>query len=222
MREKPFVATDMDGVVAALVPAVVAVFNRRHAKQHGAINAEWREYRIEKQFQRPPISDLIYGIMHEPGFFAAIEPYEGAGQALRELGEVADIEICSSPPLMEIGGRKTLNAYVAADKIGWLFRHFHDQALAADVTLTLKKARHHADVLIDDDAIGNVIPWALAHHDGLGYVVARAWNDDLAGRGVTVPVNVRRGTFAEAPRVIREWWATKVDSTGLCLPILAG
>lgn len=213
MRRKPFAATDMDGVIAALVPAVVLVFNRRYAKQYGPINAEWHEYRIEKQFPKSA-SDLIYQIMHEPGFFAAIEPYEGADQALRELGEVADIEICSSPPLMEIGGRKTLNAYVAADKIGWLFRHFHDQALAADVTLTLKKARHHADVLIDDDAIGNVIPWCLAHPDGLGYVVARAWNDDLEGRGVKTPANLRRGTFADAPKVIREWWATKASSAG--------
>lgn len=210
VSKRPFCATDMDGVVAALVPAVVVVFNRRHAKQHGAINAEWREYRIEKQFPKA-VSELIYGIMHEPGFFAAIEPYEGAGQALRELGEIADIEICSSPPLMEINGKKTLNAYVAADKIGWLFRHFHDQTLSADVTLTLKKARHHADVLIDDDAIGNVIPWCRAHPDGLGYVVARAWNDDLAGRGVETPANMRRGTFAEAPKVIREWWAARPE-----------
>ena len=197
---------DLDGVCADFVSSIVRTFNRRHAKLHGAIGTDWHEYRIEKLFQKP-VSDLIYSIMQEPGFFAAIEPYEDADQALRELGEVADIEICSSPPLMEIGGVKTLNAYAAADKIGWLFRQFHDQALAADVTLTLKKVRHEANVLIDDDAIGNVVPWCLAHPHGLGYVVARPWNTDLASRGVEIPPNMRRGAFAEAPKTIREWWA---------------
>lgn len=205
----PMIDVDMDGVQADLVSTITSVFNKRHAKTHGKIDPEWHEYRIEKQFPKP-VADLIYAIMHEPGFFASIKPYDDAEQALRELlGLASKLEICSSPPIQEINGKKTLNAYAAADKIGWLFRQFNDLALTADVTLTLKKRRIRTDVLIDDDAIGNVIPWCLDHPSGLGYVVARSWNTDLEGRGHKIPLNLRRGTFADAPRVIREWWATR-------------
>jgi len=205
----PDIDVDMDGVTANLVKTITDVFNRRHGKTIGEIRADWREYRIEKQFPKT-ISDMIYAIMQEPGFFASIEPYPDAEQALRELFAFArKLETCSSPPVQTVNGKKTLNAYAAADKIGWLFRQFNDMDLTADVTLTLKKRRIRSDVLIDDDPIGNVIPWCIDHPHGLGYLVARPWNEDLSSRVDFIPPNLVRGTFADAPRVIRAWWAAR-------------
>lgn len=207
-ENRPLVAMDMDGVIVPYTGELARVFNRRHAKTHGEIDGNWREYRIEHQF-RPPVSDLLYEIMHEPGFFAAIEPHDDAEQALRELCAFADVEICSSPPIQKIGDRRTLNAYAAADKIGWLFRRFNDLELASNVTLTLKKDKLRADVLVDDDPVGNVIPWCKAHPDGLGYLVARSWNADLEARGLVVPPNLHRGPLSEAPGLIRRWWSSR-------------
>lgn len=194
----------MDGVLVPFTAALVRIFNRRHAKTHGLIGEHWLKYRIEDQFQGH-ISDLLYEIMHEPGFFAAIEPHEGAEDTLRELRVFADIEICTSPPVQSVGGKKMLNAYAAADKIGWLFRQFNDLDLASDVTLTLKKHKMRSDVLVDD-SIDNVVPWCNEHPAGLGYLVARTWNEDV---GPTTPPNMRRGHFSEAPLVVREWWSSR-------------
>lgn len=192
---RPLVALDMDGVLTAFAELLLHVFNLRYSRKHGRLRIEdWTRYQIEDQYS-PEVSVLLYGIFREPGFFAALEPHDDAHAAVTELLTFAEIEVLSMPPSRDIDGNHVVDAHAAADKIGWLVRHF--PLLAGDVTLTKKKARYRADVLIDDSE-KNVSKWCQAHPGGLGYLVARPWNADAV-----LPVNATRGTFSDAPEAIR-------------------
>jgi len=202
---KPLIALDMDGVIAAFSELLLHVFNLRYSRKHGQLRIEdWKRYQIEDQYP-PVVADLLYGIFREPGFFAALEAHADARAAVEGLLEFADIEVCSMPPSRDIDGNHVVDAHAAADKIGWLVRHFPE--LAGDVTLTKKKALLRTDALIDDSE-KNIAKWCAAHPDGLGYLVARPWNEDAV-----LPANAVRGTFGETPAVIRSR-LLPVGSTG--------
>lgn len=193
--ERLLVAVDIDGVLAKFTELMIAVFNARYGHKYGPIVIEnWRRYRIEDEFS-PEIAALLYGIFREPGFFAALEPHDDAHAAVAEMLTFADIEVCSMPPFREIDGRMVVDAHSAADKIGWLVRIF--PALAADITLTNKKHNMRSDVLIDDSP-GNIERWCAKHPNGLGCLVARPWNVDVA-----LPPNAMRGTIGEGVAAIR-------------------
>lgn len=198
MTDRPLVAMDLDGVVADFPEALIRVFNQRHGHALGMLKVEdWTKYRIEDQFP-PEVAKRIDGIMREPGFFASLSPYPDAGVAVANILRFADVEVCTMPPLTPLPcGRKVTDAHAAGDKVGWVVRHLPE--VAADVTITHKKDRIRADALVDDSA-KNVLKWCKAHPKGIGYLVARPWNE-----GVVLPKNARRGPLAMAAFHVREW-----------------
>lgn len=194
---RPFVAIDMDGVLAKFTELLIRVFNARYATAYGRIGPieDWKVYKIEDAFP-PAVAELLYGIFREPGYFASLDSHEDAHGAVAELLEFADVEVCSMPPFREILGRKVVDAHSAADKIGWLVRLFPE--LAADVTLTNKKDRVRADSLIDDSG-ENIIKWCAEHPNGVGYLVERPWNESTP-----LPTNAIRGSLKDAPALLKK------------------
>jgi 5'-nucleotidase len=86
--------------------------------------------------------DEILAAMDRPGFYAELEPVEGAAAALHEMVEAGyDVAICTSPWLS--------NPTCVQDKLDWA--ELHIGAGWADKTIITKdKTRVRGHILIDD------------------------------------------------------------------------
>lgn len=187
------VALDMDGVLADFMGLLFRRMEQRHglmlnvsdvtASNLGDVYG-WREY------------DRMKTIFNEPGFFAEIEPYPGAIDAVNTIIDAGHhVEICTSPTaIRDPSGVKKLNPYCLHEKIEWIARYL--PRLAKHVTITKAKWLVSADYLVDD-ADYNIGPWCERYPDRIGLVVDQPWN-----RRYVLPTNAKRITIHDLPRVV--------------------
>lgn len=195
--DRPFVALDMDGVLANFIDRLLRTFNERFggSLEHDRTTVYMLEDAYPDEFER---LEAIWG---EPGFFASLDVYQGARGFVEDLVAGADVEVCSQSPLRKLSdGRRVMDPHAAADKLGWLARHF--PALAENVTLTHKKSRLRADVLVDDNP-KHVRAWAVSHPAGFGVLVDRPWSRKHL---FEMPSNVSFLLLEDIPASIQAWW----------------
>ena len=136
------VLVDQDGVLAdwgkawdaALEPyGDGGMFIPRHLDQ--------RSFNL-KDGRSPDEVQIINAIMEHPGFYADLEPIDGAITALKEiLADGHDVAIVTSPYYS--------NPTCIADKVEWVRRHLGGKWLSR-VILAGDKTRVSGDILIDD------------------------------------------------------------------------
>jgi len=187
------VALDMDGCIADFIGHLFREVERRHGLLLNASDVHhpdlgevygWREY------------DRMRAIFNEQGFFAEIEPYPGAIEAVEALLDAGHhVEICTSPTAIRgPDGVKRINPYCLTEKIEWIARYL--PKLAKHVTVTKAKWLVAADYLVDD-ADYNILPWCERYPDRIGLVVDQPWN-----RWIALPKNARRMTIHDLPRLM--------------------
>lgn len=195
------VLLDMDGTGVNFMKRALDVYNMRHAARVGtAYKEEEVVHYFFEDWLAPEEAAAMNAIFNEPGFFASLEPYPEALDVVQRLVRLCRVEVCSSPPTTIINNKRVLNPNVAAEKIGWLLRHWPD--VADDVTLTRKKHNYHADAIVDDSA-STVVKWCKRHKDGVGVVVARPWNKDAVSSALEHGVdNITRVDLQSVPDVL--------------------
>lgn len=86
--------------------------------------------------------ELIAAVMIESGFYARLQPIEGAKQALKAMVKAGhDVRIVTSPWIS--------NPTCASDKLNWIVKHYGSH-WGARVILTADKTVVRGDILIDD------------------------------------------------------------------------
>ena len=136
------ILVDMDGVLANWGARYDAGLNRA-----GAIARDIPRTVDQRSFdlkagRSPAEREAISAVMTEPGFYADLDPIDGAVDALLEMREEGhDVWICSSP----MPGNPTC----AQDKLDWVATYLGEDWVPR-VILTHDKASVMADLLIDD------------------------------------------------------------------------
>lgn len=144
---------DMFGADAADIP--------RHADQRSFNLNEGRTDRERA---------IIAAVMVEPGFYARLEPIDGAKQALKQMVKDGhDVRIVTSPWVS--------NPTCASDKLNWIVRNYGSH-WGSRVVITTDKTLVHGDILIDDkpEVTGVAVPtWEHVLFD-------QPYNRDVSGR----------------------------------------
>lgn len=84
----------------------------------------------------------MQSVLAEDGFYYALEPIDGAKEALLEMEKLGyDVAICTAPSIR--------NKTCASDKYNWVIKHY-GESWANRVIVTRDKTRVHGDILIDD------------------------------------------------------------------------
>jgi 5'-nucleotidase len=134
------ILVDQDGVLAN--------FDKAHAEKCRAkgfpdhIALEMRDYWQMLDGLTAEEIRAVLDVWHEPGFFADMEPIQGARDALfqmRSLGH--DVFICTTP----LKGHATC----AAEKEKWIRDHI-GREFTDHIIMTRDKTVVHGDILIDD------------------------------------------------------------------------
>ena len=136
------VLIDMDGVLASFDQRVLSLLSERLPTQP-LPREDDRAFPLSKSFEAGcSAAAVIHTIMHERGFFATLEPIEGALQAAREmLAAGIDVRICSAP--------LSKSMWCAQEKIEWVKTHLGQQWVDR-LILTRDKTFVRGDLLIDD------------------------------------------------------------------------
>lgn len=130
---------DLDEITAQLLKKWLARYNADHDDKLDINTVVWDG--LKKQSK---IGDKIYEYLHQPGFFADLEPVEGAIEALEEFkADGHHVVILSAP---------SYPGSSAVDKLDWVHKHLpfiHKR----DVFLGWHKYMLKGDVLIDDSPV---------------------------------------------------------------------
>jgi len=136
----PVVLVDMDGVKADFRGGLFKKMRERIPGFREPTFDECTKFYIQDIFEGEA-HDIAVQIAQEPGFFLELEPLPGAIEAVREMAEIYQTYICSSP--------YSQNPTCATDKFDWVCRHLGEDWYRR-VCLNPDKTVVKADFLIDD------------------------------------------------------------------------
>lgn len=132
---KPVLLVDLDGILANLIKKWLAVYNRDYHDNltpDDITTWEWQD------LVKPACGTRIYHYLSRPGFFADLEPIEGAAEALEQLAEHFELCVVTASPKNALK-EKTL----------WVERHL-PMVPRRNVILTYRKDLTRGHVIIDD------------------------------------------------------------------------
>lgn len=149
--------------------------------------------------------EIVRAVMAEPGFYADLDPIDGAIAAVEELAKHHDVWICTSP----LPGNPTC----AQDKLDWVATYLGIEWLHR-VILTHDKASVRADILIDDrpdipgaaDATWKQVLFDQPYNRAVTDLGARIWS--------WLETGLWREAIAEAlaePEPLAEWERELLD-----------
>jgi 5'(3')-deoxyribonucleotidase len=164
---RPTVLLDCDGILADFVGAALLTLRKESgvSVSREAITT-WEVFNSipeELQQHKKRVYELIAS---ELGCFS-IAPYPDAKEGLKELEEVANVVIVTSP----FGSSKTW----MHERTRWLDTHFgipHSRIIHASAKHYIK-----GDIFVDDKT-SNVESWAKAHPEGLACLWNMAYNEE--------------------------------------------
>jgi len=140
----PLVLVDMDGVQADLTGAFWAEFERRFPDAPTRADADTSIFWLDRQIA-PQWTEAVHAVTTAPGFFATLDPLEGAVEAMNAmLDEGWDVRICTAPLLT--------NPTCASDKLAWADRVL-GEGWSRRVVIAKDKTLVRGDVLIDDKPV---------------------------------------------------------------------
>ena len=195
MRTRPRILLDIDGVFAnfidASLPIIKSIVLRRPRGPTTLVDEEraWRAeiecfdhedvktYRMETIFGMTAVEiDEWFALVKEPGYCAAIRPYEGARECVAALQEIGDVHPVTFPwpqaPHWIIERERWL-----ADELGI------NPGLAV---YTSQKHVVAGDIFVEDTT-KYLIQWREHHHDGVAIRMRRPYNErEPFTQGVTV------------------------------------
>lgn len=184
---------DMDGVITNFFKLL---FDRYHARYGVRYRVEdLKTHELEKMVG-PVVYAQMAEIFNEPGFFAALEPYEGALGEVAALSKEFDIFIATSPTTWKDPktGRRGINPHCVVDKFSWISENLPD--FTRKMIVTKDKSLISGDALADDSD-HNIGPWAEAHPAGLAVVIEQPWNASYE-----LPKNAVRATLSSLGGVL--------------------
>lgn len=142
---------DMDGVLCDYTKAHIAKVAERLPQLAPFIDDAALLWRSEEGFPEEH-RDAIESLVLEPGFFANLEPIEGALDAVRALHDLGhDVRICTAP--------KKIHTHCVPEKYAWIQKHL-GQEFVERMIMTRDKTLAQGDFLIDDkpEVTGVVTP----------------------------------------------------------------
>lgn len=141
---KPLVLVDMDGVQVDLVAGFWAAFEKAFPDGPSRSDVDETQFKIDAQLG-PEWTEQVHSITNTPGFFATLQPIEGAVKAMNEmLEEGLDVRICTAPMLS--------NTTCASDKFWWVDA-FNGDGWARRTAIVKDKTLMRGDVLVDDKPV---------------------------------------------------------------------
>ncbi len=160
---KPLVALDVDGVLAAWLPAALdAIFEvtgKRYQHQEITQVNCWLQLKLQ-----PEQCQQLFAIMATPGWCESLEVLPDADKHYNQLAEIADIIVVTSPWLD--------SPTWPYERMKWLSRHF---GIGPEKLIhTSAKEYVSADIFIDDHP-KNVRRW-LERNTGLGLLYSASYN----------------------------------------------
>jgi 5'-nucleotidase len=156
---------DLDEITAQLLKKWLAKYNADHNDTLDINTVVWDG--LKKQSK---IGDKIYEYLHQPGFFADLEPVDGAIEALKEFKDDGHHVVILSAP--------SYPGSSAVDKLDWIHKHLpfiHKR----DVMLGWHKFMMKGDVLIDDSPV-NIKEYRKAWPDAHILTIAYNHNKEVA------------------------------------------
>lgn len=135
------ILVDMDGVIADWGKQWDHDLNTMWPESRVPRHAEQRTFDLKAGLD-PYDCDVVDMVMKRPGFYADLEPIEGAAEALHAMVAAGhQVDICTSPWMP--------NPTCVRDKLDWLDRHIGD-GWSSKAIITTDKTRIRGQVLIDD------------------------------------------------------------------------
>jgi 5'(3')-deoxyribonucleotidase len=188
---------DMDGVITRFFKRIFDLYFEQYGVRYH-----------EEDLKRHALEDLVGSEVYEkmaaifnaPGFFASIEPYEGAIDEVNALNEMCDVWITTAPTTWKDPktGRRGVNPHCMVEKMAWISDRL--PTLTRRVIITKDKSIIRGDALADDSD-HNFGPWAEANPTGLAAVIDQPWN-----RSAAMPKNAVRTTLHELGGVLQLAW----------------
>ena len=130
----------MDGVITDFEARLQQVWDEKHPDQ--PMNFLGRKTFYAGSDEDTSIGEQVQKIIHEPGFFAALEPIEGALEAMYTMiDDGHDVFIVTSAGISYPSA--------ASEKYLWVEQHLHKSFLA-HLIITPSKFTIEGDILIDD------------------------------------------------------------------------
>lgn len=127
---------DLDEITAQLLKKWLGQYNADHGDNLSINDVEWNGLKAQSK-----IGEKIYEYLHRPGFFADLEPVDGAIEAIKEFKDDGHEVIILSAP--------SYPGPSAVDKLDWIHRHL-PFIPKRQVILGWLKHKVKGDVLIDD------------------------------------------------------------------------
>ncbi len=138
MTKKLEILVDLDGIVVDLTTHWLELIERDHGIKVGLHEID--QWSLHKCGELTKLgATKVYDYLQLPGLFRNAPPLTGAIESLRELNELHDVVICSSPS----------GPVSAKEKLEWLSEHTPFLKLN-QIILANKKTMVCGDVLIDD------------------------------------------------------------------------
>jgi 5'-nucleotidase len=135
------ILVDMDGVLCDYTGAHMAKVAERFPHLTQYIEQAQFSWKNEEAFPEEA-RDAIEEIVLEPGFFANLQPIDGAIAAVRALAAAGhDVRICTAP--------KKIHTYCVPEKYNWVKEHL-GQEFVERIIMTRDKTLTQGDILIDD------------------------------------------------------------------------
>jgi 5'-nucleotidase len=157
---------DLDGVCANLDKKWYAMYNAEY--DDDLCPADIKDWNTSL-FVKPECGRKIFDYLRQPGFFADLEPIEGAIEGVAMLCELGDVFIVSSSAEdVDSEGNG------ASDKIRWVHKYFPNVTgiLIVNGTSKLTKSIVFGDILIDDGPHNlehSPATWKIKVDFGYGY-----------------------------------------------------
>lgn len=159
---RPVVLLDVDGVIANFIEANLRwLWGYGIERYHNDVTA-WDFASLDI---KPDLHFEMKRRWSEPGFCAAIPPYDGAVEGVELLRERADVYAVTAPMCSSLTWQ--------GERMEWLVGHFDFRR--DHVISTAAKYLVRGDVLVDDKP-STVDAWAAAHPQGCGVVWAQPYN----------------------------------------------
>lgn len=165
MKRKAVAAVDVDSVLADFATPMLEHINKMFGTQY--TNDHITDFYIEKNLIPMSESKRFWkSFGEEIRLHDILEPTAGSVDGLRELSEVAEVFIVTSP-------LATAHTWTH-DRDIWLMKHFGIQK--SKIAHIHEKFRIRSDLLIDDK-IENVASWMEHNVNGIGVLWAQRWNE---------------------------------------------
>lgn len=157
---QPIVLVDMDGVIADFNSHLV---HYAHEKLGAPLlRPEQLDKFHSEECYKEEFRKAVSELSDDEGFFKALQPIEGALEALKEMEACGlRVFICTAPK------KYHHNPYCPSEKHGWIMRYLGGK-WTDRIVLSRDKTLVHGDVLIDDkpEVVGVVEPsWVHVYYD---------------------------------------------------------